>query len=488
MTIGSPQARRFGSFCLLLAMVASACSSAAVVADGQRGPALDESAPTASAEPTPPVVAMPDPTEPASQAPVPTPTVAVELDAAAPEGWAAEYVVGACFNLVDDQPGPAINCDGEHEFELYRFFGLPGGPDDYPAADGLGEELWIDFCEIGAVDFGGGPNDEIPFSISYFAPTADQWRDEGDRTLVCAAGAANREENIFKVGTAAGGSLDSDDGVVARSTVDGRQDLYVSFEASDLYPLTGGEYLYGPTSPQAQAQRVYFAGAPPAGQPRSTSLYELSLVSGEVIEVSFGLEGWEIASPHGWANDASLVFAARQDDRSPWGIYGSPGGVASLLTAEGIDSRWPTLTPDESQIVFSQLGNIWIMNIDGSDQRQLTNDPNNDYESAVSPDGETIVFASDRSGNDDIWIMNIDGSDQRQLIDHPANEAWPFFSTDGGLIYFQTDRLGVRSNLMMMRPDGTNVSYFSFEFMTNAALLPEPIADRLREELELADR
>ncbi len=79
--------------------------------------------------------------------------------------------------------------------------------------------------------------------------------------------------------------------------------------------------------------------------------------------------------------------------------------------------------------------------------------------------------------------MNIDGSDPQNLTNHPAQDAWPFFSADGSRIYFQTDRLGVRSNIMMMELDGSNQSYYSFEFMTNGAILPDAIAARFAAEL-----
>jgi len=178
------------------------------------------------------------------------------------------------------------------------------------------------------------------------------------------------------------------------------------------------------------------------------------------------------------------VSAARETESDDWYIFLSRtvDDVVALADSTA-DDHWLTLTPDESQIVYSSGGDIWIMNIDGSDKQQLTSDPADDFESAVSPDGTKIAFASNRSGNDDIWIMDIDGSDMQNLTNHPGNEAWPFFSADGSLIYFQTDRLGVRANIMMMEPDGSNSSYYSFEFMTNGALVPDAVAARLAADL-----
>ena len=56
----------------------------------------------------------------------------------------------------------------------------------------------------------------------------------------------------------------------------------------------------------------------------------------------------------------------------------------------------------DGRIVYTSLasGNvdIWIMNQDGKEQKQLTTDPNLDWAPAVTPDGRYIVFGSDRAG------------------------------------------------------------------------------------------
>ena len=54
---------------------------------------------------------------------------------------------------------------------------------------------------------------------------------------------------------------------------------------------------------------------------------------------------------------------------------------------------------------------IYVMNIDGSEQVRLTNNTAVDLEPSFSPDGFKIAFDSNRDGNYEIYIMNMDGSE-----------------------------------------------------------------------------
>lgn len=58
---------------------------------------------------------------------------------------------------------------------------------------------------------------------------------------------------------------------------------------------------------------------------------------------------------------------------------------------------------------------VWSVNGDGSDLKQLTNDPSSDSVPVVSADGRQIFFVSDRTGVGQIWRMNSDGTNQEQL-------------------------------------------------------------------------
>ena len=55
------------------------------------------------------------------------------------------------------------------------------------------------------------------------------------------------------------------------------------------------------------------------------------------------------------------------------------------------------------------------MNPDGSKLRNLTKNQNEDYFHSWSPDGNKILFVSTRDGNGEIYVMNADGSNQRNL-------------------------------------------------------------------------
>lgn len=89
------------------------------------------------------------------------------------------------------------------------------------------------------------------------------------------------------------------------------------------------------------------------------------------------------------------------------------------------DANVPVWSPDSRQIAFwsgveHRTGQVWVMNTDGSDRRQLTKARGNSDNPAWSPDGSRIIFETGRSGIDvETWIMNADGSNERRLFNFP---------------------------------------------------------------------
>ena len=104
----------------------------------------------------------------------------------------------------------------------------------------------------------------------------------------------------------------------------------------------------------------------------------------------------------------------------------------------------------------SAKGDVWVMNADGSGQRNLTRSPAHDGGGSWSPDGQKIVFDTDRDGNGELYVMNADGSGQRNLKPSASSNEWsPSWSPDGRTIAFVTDRDG-NAEIYVMNADGTD--------------------------------
>lgn len=92
------------------------------------------------------------------------------------------------------------------------------------------------------------------------------------------------------------------------------------------------------------------------------------------------------------------------------------------------------------KIVFESArdgdSDIYIMEADGSNQRQLTDSPGNDAHPRWSPDGSRILFHSDRAGRFALYVMDADGSGRDRLTYGAFGDMWADWSPDGSRIVF----------------------------------------------------
>ncbi len=109
-------------------------------------------------------------------------------------------------------------------------------------------------------------------------------------------------------------------------------------------------------------------------------------------------------------------------------------------------------------------GDIFTMNSNGSDVRQLTTFAVNGGAACCgfwSPDGRQLVFAAQPAGaaTYELWIMNTDGSNQRQLLNDPNGfDLEPSFSPDGSLIVFTRFNAVFQGAIYRIAADGTGLT------------------------------
>jgi TolB protein len=95
-------------------------------------------------------------------------------------------------------------------------------------------------------------------------------------------------------------------------------------------------------------------------------------------------------------------------------------------------------------IVYARVGpsqiQLFVSNADGSAERPLLNSDNLDYNPVWSPDGQWIVFTSERNGSADLYRVKPDGTGLQRLTTHPAYDDQAAFSPDGQKLIFVSTR------------------------------------------------
>ena len=94
--------------------------------------------------------------------------------------------------------------------------------------------------------------------------------------------------------------------------------------------------------------------------------------------------------------------------------------------------RFPSMSPDGGTIVFSWRGDLWKCPSSGGHATRLTSHPGDDLLSAWSRDGTRIAFTSDRNGFSNIYIMNADGSEIREVTNTDRACTLSGFGVDDG--------------------------------------------------------
>jgi len=143
------------------------------------------------------------------------------------------------------------------------------------------------------------------------------------------------------------------------------------------------------------------------------------------IRIAYDSTKGEIRMPS-WSKDGNRIVHTRYIGvGAPEVFVMDPSGNNLLrLTFNNFTDYYPKFSPDDSKIIFESNANVWIMDSDGVNQKQLTF--NSGIQPCFSPDGRKIVyigFTDDNKYNPTndgtVWIMNSDGSNKQQLTFGP---------------------------------------------------------------------
>ena len=146
------------------------------------------------------------------------------------------------------------------------------------------------------------------------------------------------------------------------------------------------------------------------------------------------------------------------------------GSGKQLLSPSGRSYSSPSVSPDGKLISFVSNdwngGQIFVMNADGGNAKQLTFTVNSKYfdtgfpregnfGAVWSPNSSRMAYISYESGNPDIFVMNSDGTNKKRLTNNSLRDEYPSWTKDGQYILFSSNRdVTLSSEIYIMRTEG----------------------------------
>ncbi len=209
---------------------------------------------------------------------------------------------------------------------------------------------------------------------------------------------------------------------------------------------------------------IIFSADDTGGGEGISKLWEMSYPAGESRRLTQDLTDYSRITITG--DGKTLVAVESESSNGVWVSPNADPNLAKQITTHKDNAaRGIAWTPDERIVYVSMMSGkteVWVMNSDGTNAKQLTNDGRIKYTPVVSADGRYIVYGTSQGGAG-LWRIDIDGGNPILLTRKGSDEANPDISPDGKWIVYSSWVLG-KQTLWKMSIEGgdpTQLTQFS---------------------------
>ena len=186
-------------------------------------------------------------------------------------------------------------------------------------------------------------------------------------------------------------------------------------------------------------------------------------------------DGSSIAWNNHWSPDGKrIAFTGRNDPKGELAVFvmnadGSSRHQVTHVPAEEGGAQWPVWSPNGRQLAIQvnsraqkNTAHIWIVDVASGAAQKLAAHIQAYLDETPSwfPDGKRIAFQSNRTGKMEVWVMNADGSEPRQVTgvsqpaQRPIRNGFPRVSPRDDSILFTSNRDGANRLYLMTAADG----------------------------------
>ncbi len=255
--------------------------------------------------------------------------------------------------------------------------------------------------------------------------------------------------------------------IAYESNVDGNAEIFVINEdGSDPVNLSNHPAYDGMPRWTTDGTQILFASNRDAGQEEDgNDVYIMDADGTNVRRITTDSAGYAFPtlSPDG----EMIAFDGNRGDAEYASVFvmNADGSEVTQITDSGTDEGYVSWSPDSQRIAFDTFRDgepeLYMVNRDGTDPARLTHFESHIGDPRLAPDGKSITFESGmKDGNSEIYIMSLADKTVDRLTHNPADDRSSAVSHDGNRVVFASDRGREREQfvLFVMNRDGSGLT------------------------------